>query len=187
MSQEELIASLLRETEEKISGIRDSSRAEIDRIRAETSEQLDKLRDEYRRRATVSSVKHERAILFETERKGALLRLSAENALAERLRALALSNLQRLRDGRYPAVFSALVKELPSCAWEVVKVNSIDLQLAREHFPATEKVSDDSISGGLEVIAGAGAIRVINTFEKRLERGFDDLLPIMMRDIYSEM
>jgi V/A-type H+-transporting ATPase subunit E len=187
MSQEELIASLLREAEEKISGIRDSSRVEIDGIRAETSQRLDKLRDEYRRRATVSSATNERAILFETERKAAFLRLSAENALAERLRALALSNLQRLREGRYSAVFSALVKELPEREWEEVRVNSRDVQLAVEHFPEAEIVSDDSISGGLEVIAGAGVIRVINTFEKRLERGFDDLLPIMMRDIYSEI
>lgn len=187
MSQEELISSLLREADEKIAEIRDSSRAEIDEIRAETSKRLDKLKDEYLRRATVSSVTHERAILFETERKGAFLRLSAENALAERLRSLALSNLQSLRDGRYPAVFSTLVKELPAHNWKEVKVNSRDVQLAREHFPEAEIISDDSISGGLEVNAGAGAIRVINTFEKRLERGFDDLLPFMIRDIYSEI
>jgi vacuolar-type H+-ATPase subunit E/Vma4 len=187
MSHQELIASLRKGAEEKIQAIRDESRAEIERVRAKASEEIEKKRDEYRRKQVKAVLEHERNIISEAERQGALLRLSAEKTLAGRLLSLALTNLHKLRDERYPSLFLSLVKELPPCKWEKVKVNAKDINIARENFPDAEIIPDDSITDGLEVLAEDGAIHIINTFKKRVENAFGDLLPLMVKEIYKEI
>jgi vacuolar-type H+-ATPase subunit E/Vma4 len=47
-------------------------------------------------------------------------------------------------------------------------------------------VPDDTVSGGLEVTGDAGRICIDNTLEKRLERGWQDLLPILVSAIRRE-
>jgi vacuolar-type H+-ATPase subunit E/Vma4 len=187
MSHQELIASLRKGAEEKIKAIREESRAGIEIIRAKASEEIKEKRDEYRRKEVKAVLEHERNTISEAEREGALLRLSAEKTMADRLRSLSLMNLHKLRDERYPSLFLSLVKELPPCEWEKVKVNAEDINIARENFPDAEIIPDDSITGGLEVLAEAGAIHIINTLEKRVENIFGDLLPLMVKEIYKEI
>jgi hypothetical protein len=54
------------------------------------------------------------------------------------------------------------------------------------HFPDTEIKGDDALTGGLEAIADNGRIRVINSFEKRLEKAWHAMLPILISDVYEE-
>jgi V/A-type H+-transporting ATPase subunit E len=53
-------------------------------------------------------------------------------------------------------------------------------------FPDAEVIADESISGGLDAATAGGRIRVVNTFEKRLERAWPILLPEMIRAVYHE-
>ena len=68
-----------------------------------------------------------------------------------------------------------------------MRVNPEDIELAKAYFPDSEIIPDGNISGGLDVLTGDGRIRVINTFEKRLERAWADMLPELIRDIYKEI
>jgi V/A-type H+-transporting ATPase subunit E len=75
-----------------------------------------------------------------------------------------------------------MAAELPA-DWKTVRVNSEDAGIAREHFPEAGIITDDSISGGMDVMTEDAKIRVINTLEKRLERAWGDVLPHIMKEL----
>ncbi len=66
-------------------------------------------------------------------------------------------------------------------------MNPADIGLAKRHFPGAEIVPDETISGGMDATAEDGAIRVMNTFEKRLERAWREMLPLLIKDVYQEV
>ena len=98
-----------------------------------------------------------------------------------------MSSLPALRKAGYEAVFGKMVQELPALSWKRVQVNPGDVALAGRYFPAAEIVPDPGITGGLDVSTEDGSIRVINTFEKRLERAWSDMLPLLIKDVYQEV
>lgn len=185
MSHEELIVSLKQEAEEKIRTINQASLAEREKIRMETAEEIERKRDAYGRKQLHVEQEQERSIIARAEREGAQLRLEAEAALSDRLRSLTLASLALLREDRYESLFLSLVREIPSFTWETVKVNELDVSLARKHFPAAEIIFDNKITGGLEVLAENGVIQIINTLNKRAENAFAELLPLMIKKIYK--
>ena len=186
MGATELIEALRSEGEKKALAIRRETEAEIARLRAEASATLGRLREEYGREQAAAGALAERAILAEAERKVLLIRLAAENKLAERLHALARSSLPLLRSRDYDRTFSLLATELPASAWETVRVNPADSERAATQFPAAEVIADSSISGGMEIAAAGGRLRIVNTLERRLERGWPELLPVLFREIGKE-
>ena len=122
-------------------------------------------------------------ILAEAERQAALIKLEAEQALAGRLYTLAHGTLARLRDDHYAELFAALVAELLPCRWETVRVNPADSELAQASFPGAAIETDDGITGGMEVSAEGGRVRVDNTLDKRLERAWPELLPRLLNAV----
>jgi V/A-type H+-transporting ATPase subunit E len=186
MGATELIEALRSEGEKKALEIRRETEAEIARLRVDASARLDRLRQEYGREQLAASALAERAILAEAERKERLTRLAAENKLAERLHAMARSSLPQLRNREYDRTFSLLAAELPASAWETVRVNPADTERATGLFAAATIMADGSISGGMESTAAGGRLRIVNTLEKRLERGWPELLPELFREIGKE-
>lgn len=186
MGATELIEALRSEGEKKALEIRRETEAEIGRVRAEAAVSLGRLREEYAREQAAASALAERAILAEAERKERLTRLAAENMLAERLHELARSTLPLLRNQDYDRTFSLLAAELPASAWETVRVNPADTERASGLFAAATIVADSSISGGMESAADGGRLRIVNTLEKRLERGWPELLPALFSEIGRE-
>jgi len=79
-------------------------------------------------------------------------------------------------------VFSRLAAELPPIAWETLRVNPADAEVATRLFPRARIVPDSAICGGMEALAEEGRIRVINTLEKRLERVWPELLPALIEE-----
>lgn len=77
-------------------------------------------------------------------------------------------------------MFNRLAAELPPAAWETVRVNPTDGELAGHLFPTALIEPDPAISGGMEALAEEGRIRVVNTLEKRLERGWPELFPDLL-------
>jgi vacuolar-type H+-ATPase subunit E/Vma4 len=84
-------------------------------------------------------------------------------------------------------VFSLLVKELPHMHWKDVRVAPRDVEIAQKHFPDSNCLPDDNISGGLEVMRDDGRVSITNTFEKRLEKAWEDLLPLLISSMYKEV
>ncbi|MCM2358106.1 MAG: V-type ATP synthase subunit E [Geobacteraceae bacterium] len=185
MGQRELIEALRKEGDEKCAAIRREAEAESERIVSAAAAEIGRLREEYARRRADACAAETAAILAEAASRGRLVRLAAESALAERVYGLACGALPLLREEEYGALFAALARELPPCQWETVRVNPADEQLARSLFPRAAVITDGALVGGFEVTAAEGGMRVVNTLEKRLERGWPELLPGLFKDIYK--
>ncbi len=186
MGHEELIASLRKEGEEKVRAVRDAAEAEAENIRAETAGKIGRLRDEFRNKEARLTKIQEDDVLSSAEKKVKTIMLSAEKSLSERLFNLSLPCLHELRMEGYENIFSALVREIPPVKWDEVRVHSADVGMARRYFPDSVIVPDDDISGGFEAALENGRRQIINTFKKRLERAWEEILPFLVIDTYKE-
>ncbi len=124
-----------------------------------------------------------REIRLAAEQEGRRLKGQAEMALAERLYHLARRVMPVMQDEVRGEMFVRLARELPDRPWERVHVNPSDLAWAREFFPRAEVVADGDITGGVEALDRQGGLRVINTLEKRLERGWPMILPAIFAEL----
>jgi vacuolar-type H+-ATPase subunit E/Vma4 len=187
MGYTELVESLRREGEEKISQLWSEVKTEAEKIKAETSGRIKEMREEYRKSQEGAIREQEEVILSESKDKARMIRLLAEKTLLERLFPMAVSLLHELRKERYQDVFTLLAREFLDLQWEEVWVNPEDVETAREHFPDSKITSDDTITGGIKAMREDGKIYIHNTFEKRLERIWEDIQPSIIRDIYQEV
>ena len=113
------------------------------------------------------------------------MKIAEDLRLSERLYRISHASLGRLRNQEYEGFFKNMAAELPLLPWKTVRVNPEDVGIARKHFPGAEIITDEGISGGMDVITGDGKFRVINTLEKRLERAWGDILPHIMKEFYG--
>jgi V/A-type H+-transporting ATPase subunit E len=187
MSGRELIESLRKAGDEKAGMLRQEAEAAAREMRAGLADRLARLRADRERDQSLAANAALSARVSEANNQARRSRLIVEQALADRLFAAAGSSLRRLRDEGYPRVFEMLAWELPFLTWNAVRVNPSDVETAKRVFPDAEIVPDETISGGMDASTEDGAVRVINTFEKRLERAWPDLLPLLIRDVYGEM
>ena len=187
MGHRELIESLRKDGDETISRLWSEVKAEAKKIDGETLLRIADLRKKYQKEQEAAAKREEESIISGVISKAHLIKLSAERDLLKRLFPLALPCLSELRDDGYREVFSLLAKELPDIQWKDVHVNPQDVEIAQEHFPDSNCIPDENISGGLKVIREDGRICIANTFEKRLENAWEDLLPLLIHSIYKEV
>lgn len=182
MGCKELIEALKSAGDEKLRTMRAEAEEEAERIRAEAGRRVEAVRAEFNRRRAAEAARYAETILSEANAAARAVRIRSQRTLAERIERIARSSLRSLRNVGYEAVFAAFVQELPSYVWKAVRVNPDDTALAQAHFPDAEIISDKNISGGFIVISEGDQVRVDNTFEKRLERLWDDLLLDIMKE-----
>jgi vacuolar-type H+-ATPase subunit E/Vma4 len=187
MSCKELIDSLKKAADERVLLMRQEAEREAGAVKADVARRLGQLRDEAKGKEAVARRDANTRALSAENSRAREVRLLAEKELSARLEAVAVSSLTALRKADYENVFGKMVRELPALAWHTVRVNPGDVSLAGKFFPGAEIVPDENISGGLDASIKDGSIRVINTFEKRLERAWSDMLPLLIRDVYGEV
>lgn len=179
----ELIEALRMECDEKIHAVRQKAAAEAEKIRREAAKKIEEIKEEHSRVLT-SMVKDETdTIIFEAEKKARTIRLLSEKGMSNRLYKHSASLLYNLKGKDYKDVFSAIVQELPQDKWETVRINPEDEYIAKEYFHDSLIIPDSSITGGLAVTTNDGGISILNTFEKRLERAWDQVLPEIIKEI----
>jgi V/A-type H+-transporting ATPase subunit E len=187
MSCKELIESLRKAADQRIKQIWSDAEAEAGAVKADVGRRLDQLREELARKQDVMTRDRMVRAVSEANRRARLARLGAEKDILDRLYSAAEASLAGLRDRSYPERFAGLIRELPPLAWDTVRVNPADLALAKKHFPGVAIAADVAISGGMDVSTKNGAVRVINTFEKRLERAWSEMQPLLIREVYGEV
>ncbi len=187
MSCKELIDSLRKAADERILLLREEAQREAGAAKADVARRLEQQRDDAGRKQEEARRDAYAQALSAANNRARALRLSAEQALAARLKDAAISSLAALRKADYEAVFQKLVQELPALSWKTVLVNPRDVELAGKYFPDAKIMPDPAITGGMDASARDGSIRVINTFEKRLERAWSDMLPHLIKDVYREV
>ncbi len=186
MSCTELINSLKKAADEKVLVIRQEAEREAGAARAEVARRLEQRRDEAKKKEAAALRDANAQALSAANNRAREVRLLAEKELAARLQAAAAAALSALRKAGYETAFGKMAQELPAFAWHEVRVNPVDVELAKKFFPGAEIAADRLITGGMDVSTKDGTIRVINTFEKRLERAWSDMLPLLIRDVYEE-
>ncbi len=186
MSSRELIESLRRVGNEKLGLLKQETEQEAESLQAEVNRKIDGLRRQYDDRLAAAVEEASRLARADAENRARVLRLAAEKKLSDRLFSTARASLRELRSDGYPAIFEKLALELPALPWKLVRVHPADTALARTYFPDAEIVPVESISGGVDAATVDGSIRVVNTFEKRLERSWGDLLPQLVRESEDE-
>jgi vacuolar-type H+-ATPase subunit E/Vma4 len=182
MGCRELIESLRASGDERIKAIRTEAEQEAGRIREETARRIEALQSEHARRHAAEAAKEAETLQAEANSAIRRIGLRAERALAERLYASARESLRSLRNVGYGDVFRGFARELPRFSWKKVRVNPEDVAIAREVFPGAEILPAPEIIGGLEVVSEGEEVRVVNTFEKRLERMWEEMLPDIMKE-----
>jgi vacuolar-type H+-ATPase subunit E/Vma4 len=185
MNCEELIESLWHEAEKKIGAIIRETGEEETRIIKEALLRISLLREDSQQLCSSASRKRTEETLSEAEKKARLINIAEDLRLSERLYMISHSSLRKLRNHDYKGSFRNMATELPPLVWKTVRVNPEDAGIAREHFPEAGIITDDSISGGMDVMTDDGKIRVNNTLEKRLERAWGDILPHIMKEFYG--
>lgn len=187
MSSRELIESLRKAGEESLRLLRKNAELEAEDAGKAVVEKISALRKRYADELAAAAGEEARRGLAEAGSRARAVRLASEKTLADRLFQTARASLAHLRNDGYPAVFEQLALELPPLPWKMVRVNPADIDLARKFLSDAEIVPVESIAGGLDAAVADGSIRVINTFEKRLEQLWADLLPLLIRDVYQEV
>ncbi len=184
MGCDELIRALRAEEEEKTREIWEKAEEEAGKIRAALFPRIENLRRDSAAEPPSDEVSR---MLLEAETAARVIRLTVFDRLSVRLYALAASSLHLLREEGYEETFKRLVLELPSFGWQRVTVSTDDSALARKSFPGAEIVTSKSIMGGMEAEAEEGGVKIVNTFEKRLERSWTEMLPALLGDISREV
>jgi V/A-type H+-transporting ATPase subunit E len=185
MNCEELIESLWQEAEKKIDVIIRETDEEESRIVQEALLRISRLREDSQQRCSSDSGKQTEEALSEAEKKVRLINIEEDLRLSERLHRISRASLRKLRNRDYQDSFRLMAEELPSLPWKTVRVNHEDAGLARELFPGAGIITDESISGGMDVMTEEGKIRVINTLEKRLERAWGEILPHILKELHE--
>jgi len=187
MSSKELIESLRRSGEGTILTILHEAEQEAEAVKAAASRTIADLQKKYAEELETFTEAEQRRARSEAEGRALRMRLDAENKLSDALFSIARFSLHQLRDDRYVDMFGRLVRELPALPWKIVSVNARDAELARKHFPDARIDAVGHIAGGFEVSLADESLRIVNTFEKRLERLWPLVLPQMVRELEQEL
>ncbi len=185
MGYRELIESLKSEAEKTIEKIWKEKKEEGGAIKKVFDEEMKRFRDEYISSKKIEILKKTESIIFIAKRKSHEIKLNAEEEFEKRLYSIAKEMLPLLRDERYHDVFGKLASEISDNKWKKIIVNPDDISLAEIHFKNAEIIPDGKISGGFVAISEDGKITIDNTFEKRLERAWQSIIPETIKEIYS--
>ncbi len=186
MGAQELISALRKTADEQVRQIWNDAEAEAGKFKADAERRKEKLNTLAKGQPSAEAEEYERSVVRQAAMKARNIRLKAEAALSHGLYAKARASLPTLRQGHDHGFFPELTAELPALAWKTVRVNPADVDLASRSFPDAEIVPDETISGGMDVASQDEAVRVVNSFEKRLERAWPELMPEMMRDVHEQ-
>ncbi len=186
MGAQELISALRKTADEQVRQIWNDAEAEAGKFKADAERRKEKLNTLAKGQPSAEAEEYERSVLRQAAMKARNIRLKAEAALSHGLYAKARASLPTLRQGHDHGCFPELTAELPALAWKTVRVNPADVDLASRSFPGAEIVPDETISGGMDVASQDEAVRVVNSFEKRLERAWPELMPEMMKDVHEQ-
>jgi vacuolar-type H+-ATPase subunit E/Vma4 len=187
MGARELIESLRRASEESIRLHRKDAEQEAEAVQASLAKRIAELRKHYADELAAAEKEESRRARAEAGSRVRAIKLAAEKTLSDRLFSIARASLTQLRHDGYPASFEKMARELPFLPWKLVRVHPEDIDLARKHLSDAEIVPMETITGGMDAAMEDGTIRVINTFEKRLELAWADLLPLLISDVYQEV
>ncbi len=186
MSITELVETLKQNQADQVQDIWTAAENEAGEIRKQTSETIARLRQEHEIVVAKARKQESEQFLSDACDRAQQCQLFAERKLADMVFQEAGQMLATLRTNQYEEVFAKLAAEIPERQWQSVRVNPQDDALAGKHFPNTRIETDSTICGGFIVTAESRKITVDNTFEKRFERNWAMVMPLIIKEICCE-
>lgn len=183
----ELVTALKQKEEAKVESVWNAAREEAKKIEKDTALRLDEIQGQAASAEALKNKSAQKSILAKAHQKASDMRALARQKLTDDIEKSGLKILPLLREDNYQKLFVILAKELPAIAWEKVRVNPADEFLAKRFFPDEAIVCDSTIVGGLEVSSNDGRLRIVNTLEKRLERGWSSILPSILKELMARV
>lgn len=183
MGRRELLEALQHEGRETMAAIAVKAAAEEERLKSAVEERSEVLRREHELQRERLCGARQRTLRSKGAHEAALIRLRAEDALAQRLYTRARICLKQLRGDSSEPLFRALAAELPAIPWHTIWTAPADAVPASDIFPGAAIIPDETLSGGLKAAAADGSLTVDNSLEKRLERMWPDLLPQLIAEL----
>jgi vacuolar-type H+-ATPase subunit E/Vma4 len=183
---EELIDTLRKKEQSQIEDIWQTAKNEAESLRKQITEAIAEITRNHAEQLDSACQRSMRTIFSDANTKTRRKKLLAYKFLDQALQATALKQLSSLRKQNYDSVFAKLVGELPERQWEKIFVNPADLKMAAKFFTADIIEPDSSICGGLIAITAENKIIVENTFKKRLERKWFQILPAIIANIEKQ-
>lgn len=186
MGRRELLEALQHEGRETMDAIAAKAAAEEERLRSAAEERREALRREHELQRERLCGARQRTLRSKGAHEAALIRLRAEDTLAQRLYTRARICLEQLRGDSSELLFRALAAELPAVPWHTIWTAPADAVPASSIFPGAAIIPDETLSGGLKAAAADNSLTVDNTLEKRLERMWPDLLPQLIAELREQ-
>ncbi len=187
MSREILIQELRKKSSDRIKKVKLEAERKLWELQALKQKELELYQASARDQMNEISDHVAAPILYKAEREALAREDAALRKLSDRLYELALDMMKGFRQQQdYEAVFARLVEEIPQQQWEKVSVNPQDLELAQAAFPGADIEADHAITGGFIAFTDGGRYTVVNTLDRRLEKGWPIILPHLLKDIIEE-
>ena len=187
MGGTELKAALLREAENRARSLWQTAEAVVEERRRAVEKEISRNESEATKRLEEAAEAERKAILFSAQQKADDRRLRATADLCERIKKLADRLLPQLAVQEGPALWTALLNELPDIAWGTVWVCPEDKSLAEQSLPGVRITEQSGLGGGLVVATMDGRIKVDNSLLCRLNRAWPDLLPKLIAEVYKRL
>jgi hypothetical protein len=187
MGEHELQEALRARTEEQIQLLWQAAETAVATRRAEVGEQQRSVLEAMARELATAAAGERRRLLATAERGLRQQRLAALAALEVRLHTLAGQLLPALGRGKDRRQWLALAGELPTAAWQRIRVHPDDLDQARQTFPAAAVEGDATLAGGLVAITADGRIVLDNSLAGRLRLAWPELLTPLIAAVCAEV
>jgi len=186
VAQKELLASLRRKGEETIAELKAEAERQAAAIEQEFAARMREKKQALASEFRAAREGLARKTVLEAERKKREMHTRAKGELADRFAAIARKLLPALRKDNYELFFARLASEIPATGIERIAVSPKDLELAKRFFPQADVVADAAITGGLRASGENSGLSIDNTFEKRRQRAWQQLLPRLIEEATTE-
>lgn len=186
MGRDELLAALQLKAAAEKQAIWQRAEQQAAEAEAEAVGEQRRLELQRRDRQQQELQELQRALDSRIDKRLQRARLQTEQLLAGRLQLLAGELLTALPPEVRQRGWKVLVEELPARSWQTIRVHPDDFDRARQQFPDSRIESDAALGGGLVAIAADEALQVDNSFERRRQRLWPQLLGSLIERFEAE-
>ncbi|MDH5716491.1 MAG: V-type ATP synthase subunit E family protein [Spirochaetia bacterium] len=188
MSYEKLVESLKTKEKDQINDLWRNAKEEINIKEDKINNEIINLKIEIEEKTNLKKKIIQKEILSKTRHKIKKNKLESETELFNRILSLMIQSVsESYKKDKEKKYFNLLAKELPEINWNKIMVHPDDVETAKNIFTKSEIEKDQNIYGGLISINNEEKIEINNTLNKRIEKIKQQLIPLIIKELYKEI
>jgi len=186
MGRDELIAALKQKAADEKQAIWRQAEQDAAAAKREAADERQRLERQRLEKVRQQEQALTRQLNRRVARRLQAARLRTQQRLAERLERLARQLLAELPTNERRQAWATLADELPQRRWQRVRVHPDDSDAARSRYPDSQVEEDAALGGGLVAIEADEALLIDNSFERRRQRLWPQLLGLLLARLGKE-